>query len=228
MTNNPKNKKIVDDMIKAGAHFGYTKTRRHPSTAKYILATKSNSDIINLEKTAEDLEKTKEFIKSLAKEGKKIIFVGVKAEAKKIIAEAAQGIDMPYVTERWIGGTLTNFPEIKKRIAKYLDLKEKTVKGELDKYTKKEKLLISREVEDLEKYFGGISGLTKTPDALFIIDSKKEHIAVAEAKSIGIPVITLVNTDTDVKNLDYPIIANDASSSSIKYFTNEIVGAYQI
>ncbi len=226
-TNDTKNN-LSEAMVKAGVHFGYSKSRRHPSTAPFIIATKNKVDIIDPEKISELLDKAKEFIAKLAKENKKILFVGTKPEAKKIILEAATLLDMPYVTERWIGGILTNFPEIKKRIAKYNDLRSKKEKGELDKYTKKERLMIDREIIKLENYFGGISNLEKAPDALLIIDSKKEHIAATEAKKSGIPVISLSNTDTNIKSIDYPVVGNDGSSSSIKYFTNEIVKAYKI
>jgi small subunit ribosomal protein S2 len=215
----------IEEMLTAGAHFGYSKTRRHPSTATYILATKNKVDIINLDKTEEMLESAKQFVMTLGKTGRQILFVGTKPEAKKIIASGAEKIEMPYVAERWVGGILTNSPEIRKRIAKLVDLKDKKEKGELEKYTKKERLLIDREVAKMETNFSGLVILKKA-EALFVIDSKKEHIAVAEAKKEGIPVIALVNSDCDLKDVDFPIIANDASTSSIKFFVEEIVNAY--
>jgi small subunit ribosomal protein S2 len=133
---------------------------------------------------------------------------------------------MPYVGERWVGGSLTNFPEIKKRITKLLDLRDQKEKGELEKYTKKERLLIDREMADMTKNFQGLSGITRTPDAVFVVDPKKEHIAVTEAHKMNLPVIALMNTDCNLKQVEYPIIANDASVSSITYFVDAIKDAY--
>jgi small subunit ribosomal protein S2 len=218
---------LVDEMFSAGAHFGYSKSRRHPSVSPLIYATKNKVDFINLEKTDVQLAKALEFVASLAKTGKKILFVGVKPESKKVVETVAASLDMPYVTERWIGGTLTNFPEIKKRINKLAELQTKKANGELDVYTKKEKLMIEREVERLSKLFSGVANVTKTPDALFIVDTKKEHIAVTEAQSAGVPVIGLANSDTNIRGIDYPIVANDASAQSIAFFVNAIAKAYK-
>ena len=179
----------MSKLFTAGAHYGYSKTRRHPSVAPFILTTKNRVDIVDLEKTEMMLDKALEFIKKLSSQGKQIIFVGVKPEAKKIITNASLSMDMPYVTERWIGGTLTNFPEIKKRIARLEELRSKKEKGELDVYTKKERLLIDEQIEKLGRFFGGLVLVKKMPDALFVIDSKREHIAVTEAKKAGIPVV---------------------------------------
>jgi len=226
---NTENTKIdpkIEKMMKAGAHLGYTKTRRHPSVASFILGTKNKTDIIDLEKTLKMLEAAKEFIKKLATEKKQIVFIGTKPEAKQILKLVAEKIDMPYVAERWIGGTISNFSEIRKRIERMLDLKEKKVKGELDKYTKKERLMFDREVKKLEIYFIGLTNLKKVPDALFIVDAKKEDIAVKEALQLKIPVIALCNIDSDIKNISHPIIANDGSMSSIKFFMEEIADAY--
>jgi small subunit ribosomal protein S2 len=134
---------------------------------------------------------------------------------------------MPYVSERWVGGSLTNFPEIKKRITRLLDLRAEKEKGELDKYTKKERLLIDREMADMTKNFQGLTGITKTPDVVFIVDPKKEHIALVESKKMNLPVISLLNTDCNLKETNFPIIGNDASVSSISFFINAIKEAYQ-
>ncbi len=217
---------LIDQMFEAGAHYGYSKTRRHPSTAPFIFGTKNKADIINLEHTALQLEKAMEFAKTLGKEKKTLLFVGVKAEARKASQDAADSIEMPYVIERWIGGAISNWSEIKRRIAKLEDLREKKEKGELDKYTKKERLLIDREIERLSKYFGGLTGLKKAPDAVFIVDAKREHIALTEIQKGGIPVIALANTDTNIRGIEFPIIGNDASVASISFFTNKIVEAY--
>lgn len=214
-------------MFALGAHFGYSKTKRHPSTSPFIFGTKNRNDIINLEKTEELLNDAKEFVKTISSTGKTILFVGTKPESKKIIIDKAVEIEMPYVTERWIGGTFTNFVEIKKRIAVMEDLKDKREKGELDMYTKKERLLIDEKIAKLHRYFSGLVTLKKAPDAIFIIDTKKEEIAMTEARKAGIPIIALVNTDTNIKNVDYPIIANDASVPSISYFVTELAQAFK-
>ncbi len=219
--------KQTEEMYKAGAHFGYSKSRRHPSTANYIFATKNGVDIINIEKTAEMLEKVCEQVKALAQSGKTILFVGTKAEARQATVETALALNMPYVNERWVGGALTNWPEIKKRITKLVDLRAQKEKGELDKYTKKERLLIDREMDDMTKNFQGIISITKTPDILFVIDPKKEHIAVTEAHKMKLPVIALMSTDCNLKSVEHPIVGNDASLSSIAFFLEKVKEAYQ-
>ncbi len=222
-----KDTKQVEEMFKAGGHFGYSKSRRHPSTAPYIFTTKNGVDIINIEKSEEMLEKVVEQVKALAASGKTVLFVGTKSEARQAIVEAALSLNMPYVNERWVGGTLTNFPEIKKRITKLLDLRDQKEKGELEKYTKKERLLIDREVADMTKNFQGVTGIMKTPDVLFVIDPKKEHIAVTEAHKMKVPVIALMNTDCNIKSVEHPIVANDASVTSIVFFVEKIRDAYR-
>ena len=217
---------IIEEMFANGTHYGYSKSRRHPSTTPYIFATKNGVDIINTEKTNALFEKAMEKVTALAAAGKSILFVGTKAEARQQVIETALALNMPYVSERWVGGALTNFPEIKKRIVKLLDLRDQKEKGGLDKYTKKERLLIDREMEDMTKNFQGLTGITRTPDAVFVVDPKKEHIAVTEAHKINLPVIALMNTDCNMKKADFPIVANDASISSISFFLNQIKSAY--
>ena len=216
----------AEEMFKVGVHYGYSKSRRHPSTSPYIFTTKNGVDIINIEKTNELLEKAIEAVTKLASSGKTVLFVGTKPEARQQIVETALALNMPYVSERWVGGALTNFPEIKKRIVKLLDLRNQKEKGELEKYTKKERLLIDREMDDMTKNFQGLTGITKTPDAVFVIDPKKEHIAVVEAQKMNLPIIAVLNTDCNLKQVEYPIIANDASVSSITFFLNKIKEAY--
>lgn len=218
--------KIVEEMFGVGAHYGYSKSRRHPSTSAYIFATKNGVDIINIEKTYDLFEKALEQVTKYAQAGKTILFVGTKAEARQQVIEQALSLGMPYVSERWVGGSLTNFPEIKKRITKLLELREQKEKGGLDKYTKKERLLIDREMADMTKNFQGLTGITKTPDVVFVVDPKKEHIAVTEAHKMNLPVIALMNTDCNVKQVEYPIIANDASVSCISFFVRSIKEAY--
>lgn len=217
----------IDEMFKAGAHFGYSKTRRHPSVANYIFGLKNKVEIIDLEKADALLEKALAFVSSLAKEGKSILFVGGKAESRSSLRMAAESAGIPFVDGRWIGGTLTNFPEIKKRLAKLEDLTSQKEKGELAKYTKKERMMIDREIENLEKFFSGISSLKDLPKAIFVVDSKKEEIAVTEARKMKIPVVSLSGTDCDISVVNYPIVANDSSVSSITFFVNEIAKAYK-
>lgn len=213
-------------MFQSGVHYGYSKSRRHPSVLPYVFTTKNGVDIINIEKTEELLTTATDFISSLAASGKTILFVGTKPEARQQVLEAALLLNMPYVSERWVGGILTNYSEIKKRVSKLLDLRSQKEKGELDKYTKKEKLLIDKEMADMTKNFQGLTGISKTPDVILVIDPKKESIAVSEAQKMGLPVIALSNTDCDIKKIDYPIVGNDASVSSITFFMSKVKEAY--
>jgi small subunit ribosomal protein S2 len=213
-------------MFEAGAHYGYGKSRRHPSVSSYIYATKNNGDIINLEKTSDLLEKATEFVKSLGAQNKTILFVGTKPEARDIIKNVALSLNMPYVNVRWIGGTISNFIEIKKRIAELEKYNKESVEGGLEKYTKKERVVMAKKMEKLSKYYSGLIGLKKTPDALFIVDSKGEHIAATEARKSNVSVIALANSDSNIKSIDYPIVANDSGIPSIKFFTTSISEAY--
>jgi small subunit ribosomal protein S2 len=225
--NKADNDKIIEAMFQAGAQYGYSKTRRHPSVSKYIYTTKNKGDIINLEMTNELLEKATLFIKNLGAQNKTVLFVGTKPEAKVTTKNIAESLSMPYVMERWIGGTLSNFTEIKKRIMELENYQKDTASGNLDKYTKKERVVMAKKMEKLARYYTGLLGLKKAPDALFIIDAKAEHIAATEARKSGIPVIALVNSDSNIKGLDFPIIGNDAAIPSIKFFFSAIAAAYK-
>lgn len=215
----------IEKLFATGAHYGYTKTRRHPSIKNHILTTKNGADIINVEHTQAQLEKAKEFIASLGAKGATVLFVGTKPEARAIIERVALTLGMPYVIERWVGGMLTNWSEIKKRTHKLEDLRNKKEKGELDMFTKKERLLIDAEIGKMSKLFSGLVGQTKLPDALFIVDAKEEDIAVKEARVARLPIIAISNTDNNISGIDYPIVANDASRSSITYIVEEIENA---
>lgn len=182
---------------------------------------------MDLEKTSVELERAKEFVKTLAKGGKQILFVGTKNEAKKAIEDAANSIDMPFVTERWVGGVLTNFPEIKKRVALLEDLRAKREKGELAMYTKKERLLIDKDIERLERNFAGIVSMKDIPAMLFVIDPRKESIAVKEAQFLNIPIVALASSDCDLKQATLAIPGNDSSVSSITFFLKEVIGAFK-
>ncbi len=221
------NQTIIEALFKAGSHFGYSKSRRHPSTAKFIYTTKNKVDIIDIEKTATQLEAAQNFVKELSSKGKVVLFVGVKPEARESVKSNAEKIGQPFIVERWVGGVLTNWPEIKKRIARLLDLTAKKEAGELDKYTKKERLLIDEEIAKMHKLFSGLTGMKGKPDALFVVDPKREHIAVTEAQKLDVPVIALANTDTDIKGITYPIVGNDGSVASIAYITDSLVAAYR-
>ncbi len=216
----------IDSMFNAGAHFAFSKSRRHPSVAQYIFGVKNKVEIFDLEKTQELLNKAKDFIKNLGKEGKTILFVGGKSEARNAVKHSAQSLAMPFVDGRWIGGTLTNFGQIRKRVEKMEKLMSEKEKGELAKYTKKERLLIDREIANLERFFSGIVSLKELPKAMFVIDPKKEKNAVKEAQDMGVPVIALAGSDCNLKEVNYPIVGNDASQTSIQFFINEITKAY--
>lgn len=216
---------ILDDMFKAGVHFGYTRSSRHPSMKPMIYGMKNRVEIINLEKTHEYLEKAKAYVRTLAAGGKTVLFVGTKNESKAVLRAAAELSGMPYVTERWAGGIFTNFEEMKKRIARMKELQEKKEKGELDVYTKKERLLLSREEDRLVKLFGGLADMAQLPSVVYVVDTKKEKNVVAEAKKMGIPVIALINSDCNLRDADFPIPGNDASVASIRFVTGELVSA---
>ena len=218
---------IVEQMFTVGAHYGYSKTRRHPSVSSYIYATKNKTDIIDLEKTEKMLNEAGEFIKSLGSKNKTILFVGTKPEAKEVVKLTAESLNMPYVVERWIGGTLSNFTEIKKRIAELENYHKENKEGGLEKYTKKERVMMAKKMEKLAKYYSGLIGLKKAPDALFIIDAKAEHIAATESQKSGVPVVSLVNSDSNIKKIDYPIVGNDTGMPSIKFFTTFIATSYK-
>ncbi|MFA6315033.1 MAG: 30S ribosomal protein S2 [Candidatus Paceibacterota bacterium] len=219
-------KNTLDKMFEVGAHFGMVRSRRHSTIVPYIFGTKNNTDIFDLEKTEASLEKAKDFVASLAKEGKTIMFVGGKKEASLTIKNAAMSLNMPYVDGRWIGGTITNFPQIKKRIDIYEKFISDREKGELAKYTKRERMLIDKEIASLEKMFLGIVILKKAPDALFVIDPRHEAGAIKEAMDFNIPVIALSGSDCNIANINYPIVGNDGSKMSIQYFVDEITKAY--
>lgn len=224
---NIDNTQAIESMLQAGVHFGYAKSRRHPSTKAYIAGTKNGYEIIDLEVTADQTAKALEFVAQVAQNKGQILFVSTKREFASVIKDAALSIDQPYVIGRWIGGTLTNFEEISKRVKRYESLLEQKTKGLLAKYTKKERLLIDREIVDLEERFGGIVNMKSKPHAVFVIDSKHEDIAVQEAVKEKIASIGIANSDCDITTLSYPIIANDSSIKSVKFFVQQIVDTYK-
>ncbi len=222
-----QNEGLITKMFAVGAHFGYSRSRRHPSVKSFIFGVKNGVEIMDLEKTSVELERAKEFVKAIAKTGKQILFVGTKNEGKKALEDGSLSIDMPFVVERWVGGNLTNFSEIKKRIALLEDLRVKRENGELAMYTKKERLLIDKDIERLERNFSGIVSMRSLPAALFIIDPRKESIAVKEAQFLGIPIVALAGTDCNIKEVEFPIPGNDSSVSSITFFVEQITSAFK-
>ncbi len=221
----PKN--AIENLFKAGAHFAYAKSRRHPSAKPFIFGVKNKVEIFDLEKTQVELEKAKDFVRKIGETGGQVLFVAGKSEAKEAIQNTASSLGMPYVAGRWIGGTLTNFPEIRKRVIKLETLTSQKEKGELVKYTKKERLLIDRDIEKLNVSFSGILPMKELPKVLFVVDSKKEHIAIAEAKQMGLKIVSLSGSDCDLGEVDYAIPGNDVSMQSIAYVVGEVASAYK-
>lgn len=213
--------------FEAGSHYGYGKARRHPSMKPFIFGSKEGNDIFDIEKIIEQTEKAKNFVREISNQGGTILFVGVKAEAKDVIERTAISLSMPYVTSRWVGGTLTNFFQIKKRIQKLVELREAKDLGTLEKYTKKERVLIDKDIKNLTEDFGGLVSMNRLPQALFVIDARREYIAVTEAKKLGIPVIALCGSDNDTRDIAHVIPANDSSLSSISLFAAQIAEAFK-
>ncbi len=210
------------EMMEAGLHFGHRISRSHPKMKPYIFGVRGTVHIIDLEKTAEKLEEALNFIKDLVSQGKTLMIVGTKIQAKDIVKKVAQDCKLPYVNQRWVGGTFTNFDVIKKRVDYFKDLERKRKENEFEKYTKKEKAKIDKEISELEEKFGGIKDLEKLPDAIFVIDMNKEKVAIREAKKKGIKIIAIADTNVDPALADYPIPANDDAISSIKYILDKL------
>lgn len=216
-----------NDLLEAGVHFGHLKRKWNPNMAPYIFMEKNGIHIIDLNKTLVKLDEAAEALKQIAKSGKKVLFVATKKQAKDIVANTVQNINMPYVTERWPGGMLTNFATIRKAIKKMSLIDKMATDGTFEVIAKREKLLITREREKLEKTLGSIADLTRLPAALFIVDIHKEHIAVAEAKRLGIPTFGIVDTNSNPNLIDYAIPANDDATKSVQLILNVITSAMQ-
>ncbi|NCF75144.1 MAG: 30S ribosomal protein S2 [Xanthomonadaceae bacterium] len=219
-------KKIeLSEMLKAGLHFGHSTSKWHPKMEPYIFTSRNGIHIINLEKTADCLEKALKFLRNLSSKGGVILFLGSKPQIKSILKQSALDAKMPYVADRWLGGTITNFAVIYKSIKKYILLKNQKEKQEWKKYKKKEQLNLEKELEKLEKKFGGIEMLKKIPDAIFIIDSKNEKIAIAEAKTKKIPIVALCDTNINPEGIDYVIPGNDDSIKGVQMILDFVVSA---
>ena len=213
------------DMLKSGAHFGHKKSKRHPKMSPFIFTTRGEVSIIDLEKTEVLLKEALTYIERLVQRGGVILFVGTKKQGQQIVKKHAISCGMPYVTGRWLGGTLTNYAIISKMIKKYKKLMERSEAGEFVKYTKKEQLDITREIEELEDLIGGISTLSKMPDAVFLLDLKKEKTALREALKKKIPIVALCDTNTNPEEIDYPIPANDDAVKSIEMLVGLMASA---
>jgi small subunit ribosomal protein S2 len=215
----------IEDLLLAGSHFGHLTRRWNPKMKSYIFMERNGIHIIDLKKTVNLVEEACNAISKLSSEGKKILFVGTKKQAKAIIKEQAERCDSFYVSERWLGGMLTNFNTVRKSIKKLTTLQKMEVDGSLDKFVKKERLIMMREKEKLEKVLNGISNMTKLPGALFLVDIKKEHIAIDEAKKLNIPIFAIVDTNCDPDPIDYVIPANDDAVKSIEIITRTVADA---
>ena len=204
-----------DQLLEAGAHFGHLKRKWNPAMAPYIYMERNGIHIIDLNKTAIKVEEAAEALKNLARSGRKVLFVGTKKQAQEVVAAHAQEVGMPYITERWAGGMLTNFPTIRKAVKKMSQIDKMATDGTMDNMSKREKLQITRQREKLEKNLGSIADMTRLPSAVFVVDVMKEHIAVAEANRLGIPVFGIVDTNSNPNNIDFVIPANDDATKAI-------------
>ena len=214
-----------DQLLEAGVHFGHLKRKWNPAMVPYIFMERNGIHIIDLYKTVAKVDEAAEVMKNLAKQGKKVLFVATKKQAKQVVADKAASVGMPYVIERWPGGMLTNFPTIRKAIKKMATIDKMTKDGTFDNLSKREKLQITRQRAKLEKTLGSIADLTRLPSALFVVDVMKEHIAVREANRLGIPVFGMVDTNSDPNNIDYVIPANDDATKSVEVILGAICEA---
>ncbi len=220
-----QNTSLQQQLLEAGVHFGHLKKKWNPKMLPYIFAEKKGIHIIDLNKTVEGLQETAAALKAIARSGKKILFVGTKKQAKDIVTECAQRVQMPYVTERWLGGMLTNFNTVRKSVKKMQSIDKMLGDGTFDSITKKERLTLSRDKDKMEKVLGGIANLGRVPAALFIVDIGHEHIALAEAKRLNITTFGVVDTNCDPNKVDFAVPANDDATKSIAIITNYIVAA---
>ncbi|OGY18240.1 MAG: 30S ribosomal protein S2 [Candidatus Chisholmbacteria bacterium RIFCSPLOWO2_01_FULL_50_28] len=216
----------LTELLEAGSHFGHQVRRWNPKMAPYIYAERDGVHIFDLAKTAEGLKKSCEYVRDLVAGGGTLLIVGTKRQAREIVKEEALTAGAPFVSERWLGGSITNWEQIKKSIDKLLEMRGKRDSGEYKKYTKKENVLIAREVERLERFFGGMVALRKIPDAIFVVDTHREIVAVKEARRNGLTVVGIVDTNADPELVDHIIPANDDAVRSIKLVVSSIAKAY--
>ncbi|NDV45944.1 30S ribosomal protein S2 [Paludibacter sp. 221] len=216
-----------EQLLEAGSHFGHLKRKWNPAMAPYIFMERNDIHIIDLHKTVVKVDEAAAALKQIAKSGRKILFVATKKQAKDVVADKAQSVGMPYITERWAGGMLTNFPTIRKAVKKMTTIDKMNSDGTFDNISKREKLQITRQREKLEKNLGSIVDLTRLPSAIFVVDVMKEHIAVREAQRLGIPVFAIVDTNSNPNGIDFVIPANDDATKSIEVILNAVCGAIQ-
>lgn len=218
----------VVDMLQSGIHFGHKPSKRHPKMSQYIYGVRNGISIIDLEHTKVQLDKILPTVEEMAAAGKSILFLGTKPQAQAVVRAAAEKVGMPFIVERWLGGLLTNYGHVSLSMKKLTQLKEEKEQGVWAvRYTKKEQLMLEREIESLEELVGGIESMTKLPDAMFVVDCKKEKTAIKEANKLHIPVIAMVDTNVNPDKIDYPIPANDDGIKSITYIANQIVAAIE-
>jgi len=215
----------MKQLLEAGVHFGHQTRRWNPKMAKYIFTERNGIYIIDLQKTVRKVEEAYNFVRQLAEQGGTVLFVGTKKQAQDSVREEAERCGMFYVNQRWLGGTLTNFATIQKRIERLLQLEKMEEDGTFDVLPKKEVILLRKEKDRLQKFLGGIKGMRKLPDALFVIDPRKERIAVSEARKLGIPIIGIVDTNCDPDEIDYVIPGNDDAIRAVKLLTSKIADA---
>lgn len=213
------------EMLKAGAHFGHQHSRWHPKMEQYIFGSRNGVHVINLERTQEDLVKALDYAKDLAAKGKVVLFVGTKRQAQVPVKTAAESCGMPFLTERWVGGLLTNFSEAKDRLKKYRNLKDQVATGEIEKYTKKEQVELKKKLAKMDKYLNGLVKMDKMPDALYVADMREAKTAVAEANRMNIPVIGVCDTNVNPEKAEYVIPANDDAVNSIKMIAGLVAEA---
>lgn len=222
MENNPS---LQQQLLEAGVHFGHLKKKWNPKMLPYIFAEKKGIHIIDLNKTVEGLEEAAAAMKSIARSGKKIMFVATKKQAKEIVTEAARKVNMPFVTERWLGGMLTNFNTVRKSVKKMQNIDKMLNDGTLDSITKKERLTLTRDRDKMDKVLGGIAQISRVPAALFLVDIGHEHIALSEARRLNITTFGMVDTNCDPNKVEFSIPSNDDATKSIAIITNYIVAA---
>src|SRR6187399_3306110 len=219
------NTSLQQQLLEAGVHFGHLKKKWNPKMLPYIFAEKKGIHIIDLNKTVESLQEAAAALKAIARSGKKIMFVATKKQAKEIVSDCAKRVNMPFVTERWLGGMLTNFNTVRKSVKKMQSIEKLLGDGSIDNLTKKERLTLTRDKDKMEKVLGGIAQISRVPAAIFLVDIGHEHIALAEAKRLNITTFGMVDTNSDPNKIDFAIPANDDATKSIAIITNYIVAA---
>lgn len=217
-------KPTYNELLKAGVHFGHLKRKWNPKMRPYIFMERQGIHVIDLNKTSEQMERAGAALKQIAKSGRKIMFVATKKQAKEIVSNAARSVNMPYVTERWLGGMMTNFSTIRRSVKKMQNIDKMLADGSLTSVTKKERLTLTRERNKLDNVLGGVANLNRLPSAIFIVDIFHEHLAVAEAQKLGLTTFGMVDTNSDPNQIDFPIPANDDASKSIEMITSYLTG----